>query len=363
MRLSLYFARQFATVFAVVFAGFGVILFLLDLVDEVNRFQGLGFGTLTGMAALHSPDTLYTTLPLVMILSTIGTFLRLARTSELIAARAAGQSALKILLAPVLTAFVIGLLAVAVMNPIVAGTKKRYETLAGAYGRGGTTSASFEGDGLWLRQGDDQGQWVIHAARANADGRALFDVTFIAFGLTGGPKLRIEAASAELKDGEWVAKAAKEWNFDTQGNPEAEAKRRDTLTLRSELTADQVRNSFGTPSSVSFWDIRSFIARLERAGFSARPYAVAYQMSLAQPLMLAAMVLVGAGFTMRHTRFGQTGLFVLLALASGLAIFFVRNFAQVLGESGQIPILLAAWTPPIAAILLSVSLLLHLEDG
>ena len=75
------------------------------------------------------------------------------------------------------------------------------------------------------------------------------------------------------------------------------------------------------------------------------------------------MVLVGAGFTMRHARFGNSGTLVLLALVSGIAIFFVRNFAQVLGESGQIPIVLAAWTPPVAAALLSVSLLLHLEDG
>jgi lipopolysaccharide export system permease protein len=41
----------------------------------------------------------------------------------------------------------------------------------------------------------------------------------------------------------------------------------------------------------------------------------------------------------------------------------LRSFAQVLGENGQIPILVAAWSPPIAAALLALSLLLHLEDG
>ena len=56
-------------------------------------------------------------------------------------------------------------------------------------------------------------------------------------------------------------------------------------------------------------------------------------------------------------------LLVLLALLGGFAIFFLRNFAQVLGENDQIPIVIAAWSPPIAAALLAVSLLLHLEDG
>ena len=54
---------------------------------------------------------------------------------------------------------------------------------------------------------------------------------------------------------------------------------------------------------------------------------------------------------------------VLYALVLGFSLYFIRNFAGLLGESGQLPILLAAWGPPLAAILLPMGLLLHLEDG
>ena len=54
---------------------------------------------------------------------------------------------------------------------------------------------------------------------------------------------------------------------------------------------------------------------------------------------------------------------VLLAILGGFALFFLRNFAQVLGDNGQIPVAMAAWTPPLAAVLLAMGLLLHLEDG
>ena len=86
-------------------------------------------------------------------------------------------------------------------------------------------------------------------------------------------------------------------------------------------------------------------------------------MELALPMLMAAMVLVAAGFTMRHVRFGGTGKMVLYALLAGFGFFFLRNFAQALGDSGQIPVLLAAWSPPVAAVMLSLGLLLHLEDG
>ena len=171
------------------------------------------------------------------------------------------------------------------------------------------------------------------------------------------------AGAAALQHGEWMATDAKEWKFETGGNPEASSVSHQTLNLTTNLTADQIRESFGDPATVAIWDLPRFIANLDRAGFSSRKHAVWLQMELALPLLMAAMVLVGAGFTMRHARLGRSGILVLFALLAGLAIFFVRNFAQVLGESGQIPIVLAAWSPPLAALLLALSLLLHLEDG
>jgi lipopolysaccharide export system permease protein len=47
----------------------------------------------------------------------------------------------------------------------------------------------------------------------------------------------------------------------------------------------------------------------------------------------------------------------------GFGLYFIRNFAQILGENGQLPVILAAWAPPVAALLLGVGLLLHTEDG
>jgi lipopolysaccharide export system permease protein len=86
-------------------------------------------------------------------------------------------------------------------------------------------------------------------------------------------------------------------------------------------------------------------------------------MALAQPLCMMAMVLGGSAFTMRHTRFGNTGVAVLLAILVGFSLYFVRNFAQILGENGQIPVLLAAWAPPVASVLLALGRLLPMEDG
>jgi lipopolysaccharide export system permease protein len=229
---------------------------------------------------------------------------------------------------------------------------------------GSASQLSVSGDGLWLRQGNQDGQTVIRAARTNLDGTELSGVTFLGFDAEGRPSYRIEAERARLVTGAWEIEGAKEWRFDTNATiPEADAFESPRLSLASNLTRDQIIDSFGTPSAIPIWELPRFISELEEAGFSARIHRTYFHMELALPLFIVAMVLVGAGFTMRHTRFGRTGLMVMMALALGFSLYFIRNLAAILGENGQIPIVLAAWGPPIAAILLPLALLLHLEDG
>ncbi len=365
MTLHLYLARRFTKSIMMVLGIFFIILMLLDMVEQIRRFGSTeaSFGTLLTLTLLNVPETLYTILPLIAILATLSMFLSLARSSELVVARASGRSALHSLIAPLFVAIVFGVFAVAVFNPIVAATSKQYETLADRLS-GRETQLSVSDDGLWLRQGGDEGQTVIRAERTNLDGTILSGVTFLGFNPEGGPAFRIEADRAKLVPGAWQIESAKEWRFDTESEiPEAEAFETEQMSLASNLTRDQILDSFGTPSAIPIWELPRFISDLEKAGFSARNYRTFFHMELALPLFIVAMVLVGAGFTMRHTRFGRTGLMVLMALGLGFTLYFIRNFAAILGENGQIPILLAAWGPPVAAVLLPLGLLLHLEDG
>jgi lipopolysaccharide export system permease protein len=365
MILHLYFARRFATAFLFLTGVFYALIVLVDLIEQTRKFSSfnVSLSDRLGLTFLNAPETINQILPLIMILATVTLFLGLARTSELVVTRAAGRSAIRSLISPVIVSLIIGGFAVTVLNPIVAATSKRYVSLAESYHNGGVSALSISGEGLWLRQGDENGQTVIRAARSNADASALYDVTFVAYAPNSGPIRRIEAGSAVLGDGEWSLRNAKVWPLVSGLNPEANAVTHDLLLLPSTLTLDSIRESLGKPSSVSIWDMRYFIAQLEQAGFSARRHKVWFQAEIARPFFLMAMVLVAAAFTMRHTRFGGTGTAVLSAVLLGFGLYFIRSFAQILGENGQIPILLAAWAPPATAIFLALGLLLHAEDG
>ncbi|MGJ8624050.1 MAG: LPS export ABC transporter permease LptG [Yoonia sp.] len=364
MILHAYFARRFFKNFLGVAAVFALIILLVDVVEQLRKFasRDATFLDVVMLSLLNGPSGFYRILPLVMILAAVSFFLAMSRSSEMVVTRAAGRSALRALLAPLAVTFAIGVASVMVLNPIVAATSKAYEARIDAL-RGTASVLSLGSSGLWLRQGDQTGQTVIRAQRTNLDGTRLTDVTFLTFTNDGTPAARVRAGSAELSQGAWVLRGVKSWPLLGENVPEAAAVQMPQMTLPSTLTADQIRNSFGTPSSIPIWDLPRFIDRLQTAGFSAQRHLVWFQSELALPVFLIAMLLIAASFTMRHQRGGRTGLMVLFAVLLAFVTYFVRNFALVLGENGDLPAALAAWVPPLAAIGLSLGLLLHNEDG
>jgi lipopolysaccharide export system permease protein len=364
MKLHRYFAWRFLRMFLGVFLVLSTFQGLFDLIEEVRRVgdQG-GFPKALALTALKLPEGIYQILPLVMILSSVALFLGLARSSELVIARAVGRSGLVTLLAPWAVSLFLGVLIVSVLNPIMAITSKLYAEQVEMLENGVTSTISIGPEGLWLRQGSSAGQAVIRASRANSDGTRLFDVSIVNYGQDLGPETRIIAQEAALQDGEWILTNAKLWPLSSQITSETKATEHAQIALPSNLTRENIRDRFGKPSTVPIWDLPEFIANLEQAGFSSRRHTVWLNMELARPLFLAAMMLVGAAFTMRPTRLGKTGLAVLSAVLLGFALFYVRNFAQILGESGQLPPILAAWTPAVASLLLALGIILHMEDG
>ncbi len=363
MILHRYFARRFFWSLAMVFGILTLIMWLVDLVGDLQDYTELAFPKVLQLTFLRLPAKSYEILPLAVVLATVALFVRLARTSELVVVRAAGRSGLVSVMAPVAVVALVGVLGLTSFNPIVAATARRHNDLVNDYFGGGSAIMVLANEGLWLRQGGPDGQTVIHAERASSDLTVLFGTTFLDFASDGTPVRRIKASAARLREGEWVLYDVKLWELAQSDNPEATAVELEQLRLASALTHDRIIDSFGKPEYIPIWELPAFIAQLEQAGFSARRYAMWYQMELARPLFLMALVIISAALTMRPARLSNTGLSVLAAVMLGFGLHYLRNFAQILGENGQIPIHLAAWAPPVASFLLATGLLLHMEDG
>ncbi|WBU60628.1 LPS export ABC transporter permease LptG [Paracoccus albus] len=366
MILARYFALRYLRAFLLLAGVFLAILLLIDMVEQIRRFSddGITLGGAARLSALSVAGSFYDILPLVGLLAGIMLFLALSRTSEMVAIRASGRSALSSVAAPAFMAALIGTFAVAVLNPMVAATESHYSAAVARIESGTSQTVSLSEDAVWLRQaiGGEGGQMMIRAARTSPDATRLYDASFIIYEPEIGPATRIEAKEAILTEGNWQLSDVKQWSLEDP-NPEASASRTDSLNLPTELTADRIRDGFGSPQAVPIWELPNYIAGLERAGFSALRHRVWLQMELALPLTLAAMVMIASVFTIRHLRGRKTGGLVMAAFTAGLGLFFLRSMAQILGDSAGLAPAFAGWAPPVIALLFAVGALLQLEDG
>ena len=112
-----------------------------------------------------------------------------------------------------------------------------------------------------------------------------------------------------------------------------------------------------------FWGLWGAIAHTEQAGFSATGYRLELQNLLATPVMFAAMSVLAAAFSLRLIRLGGLAALAGSGVALGFVIFFFNEFCRALGKAGAIPPFVAAWTPPLIALLAGFTLLCYTEDG
>jgi lipopolysaccharide export system permease protein len=354
-----YLAVQFFLGVVVVYCAVLMLAFSIDIVDLLNRTagHGVGFSVVVGMAVLQLPDLGQKFLPFAILLGGVFTFARLSRSQELVATRAAGISAWDFLLPPLVVAVLVGICAVTVFTPVSARMFAEFAGMEARYVKGEASQLSVSQNGLWLRQGNETQQSVIHALRVADQGQHLEDVIVFLYGAEDQFRGRIDAKTGQLQDRAWLLKDA--WVSGPGGTP----KHHETYLLDTTLTPAQIQESFASPDTLSFWDLPSFIRAAQAAGFSATRYQLYLYTLYALPALFAAMVFMAASFSLRISREGGVIKVILFSAACGFGVYFFSDLTRVLGQSGAVPVLLAATAPAIAAILIGMTLLFNQEDG
>ena len=366
MTLYLYFGRRFVLAFLRVFAVLALLIFLVETLENIRGLSkyGVDFSQAFILAATSAPAYILQTLPIIVMLSALTFCVALARSNEFVVSRAVGISALRAMGVPAFYAFVLGLVAILFLNPLAATFSVKHAELKAKYTNLDRQAVSIGKDGFWLRQKDETGQTVIHAQNTNQFGTTLRGVTALKFDDAGDVISRMFSRTAILSKDEWIFTAGKYWALGRGAvNPESTSTTFAIRRFPTDITPEQILEGYPKPNTVPIWDLPRMISVIGEAGFSVLPHVIHFNIELARPLMLIAMTIIGAAFTLQNARLGNLGVSVFLALSCGFSLYFLQNLAMTLGEAGEIPVFAAAWAPPLSAILLALGLFLKFEDG
>ncbi|WP_174299524.1 LptF/LptG family permease [Caulobacter sp. S45] len=321
-------------------AGLGFVLFfqIVDLQEMSPKIlsRGLGVAGLARYETLRAPAMVLQLGGLAILVGAVATFFALGRSSESVAMQACGVSPYRILRAAAPVALAMAALEFGLSAEVAPHAQA---ALDGWWSDSTPVQERVAPQGRWLRVGRD----LLHADHVSADGRSLQGVTMYGRDADGLLRSRTSAATLQWARG-WRAGATR---FDQVGEAgdvvtRAPASRWTGVGLSPFDLRAVTRTSEETTTLAAVWTRVSGAATDKRG----HDLATRVQHGLSEPLspfimlLLASPVLVWSG-----GRRGQT-LPLGAALGSGLAFLMTDGLLTALGEAGDLPALVAAWTAP-----------------
>jgi len=358
--LTFYISARFLKAILGLFLLAAVLIFLFDVLELVRRGgdrEGFSVLRVSLISLLRVPLLLEQVLPFAVLFGSIAAFVGLGRALELVVTRAAGISVWQFTAPAIAVGLFLGIFSVAVYNPAAVWLQERSdEVAAGLF----TAEQSFllqTTNDVWIRQDGLDGESVLLGKQLLEGGKRLLGVTIFTFDENGIFQERIEAREARLGNELWSLTDA------TVYTTEQDPQKYGSYSVSTFLTPAEVRQSIGSPESVSFWSLPQFIELARRAGLPAYRYALQYQTLLARPLLLTAMILIAATVSLRVSRFGGLGKMILGGILAGFVLYVLSELAKDFGGAGIVPPLVAAWAPGVFGVLMGLTILLHQEDG
>jgi lipopolysaccharide export system permease protein len=360
-KLARYFGLRFLSAVVLVFAGIFALVALLDYIELMRRATDLPnvSAVLVAKTSLFRvPQVTERILPFCVLIGAMYCYLNLSRRLELVVARSAGMSAWQFISPALMVAFLLGVFATTVYNPVSAilqERSKRYE--AELFGENAIRGSGGTGGTFWISQRNADGQAIINAKSSRDQGVELYGVSVFTFDNAGHFKQRIAARAAVLEPGVWRLLDTRIFELSAPPVNQPEVR------FKTSLTPEQVRESFATPETVPFWELPLYIKIAEHAGLVAAGYRLQFQKLLARPFLLAAMVFLAAAVSLRFFRFGGVQKMVLSGVAAGFLLYILSKVTEDLSKAELMHPVAAAWLPVLAGGVTGLIALLYQEDG
>ncbi len=358
--ISRYLAGKFLIAMLGTFAICALLIFMIDMIEllrQSGKYGSVPLVTLVRLAVLRLPTYTEFLLSFTVLVGAIWALMALGRKSELTILRASGMSVWQFLMPGMAIALLLGGLSVVLYNPMAAVARTKAEHLfAEAFGRE-SNLLSAGTSGTWIRQNGVDGQSVISAGAAKDRGLSLTAVAATVFDDKGRFKERIDARSGQLKDGYWELQDA--WVARTGEAPQQFT----TYLLSTYLTRDRAEEALGSAYALSFWELPNLIEDAEKASLSTTNFRIQYASLLSRPLLCVVMVLLAATVSLKSFRSGGIQTMVVTGMIGGFGFFLLAEVSRQIGLAGLAPSWAAVWLPVSLAMFVSLTVLMHQEDG
>jgi len=276
-------------------------------------------------------------LPLAVFMGTLVAYYNLIKSSEGIIISSAGRSPYQSATPFLIGACIIGIVAATIINPYSVNLSKKNIS---------DYHLKMIDNSIWLRETSNNGFLTTHAMNMTMKKGDIHFKKVNLYIQDSKFKLieRVSADTAVLSTkGIDIQNALV---VDSNGKTKKE-KRHITTSLNPQTVLDR----YLQPKQISFWELPSFIIKMNKIGAPIRGHLIQFWTLLFLPLTMMAMTILGIAFSQTKQRRNYSfGIKFSIGILTCFAIYFIVNLFNALGATGALPPLLSIIAPQLIII-------------
>jgi LPS export ABC transporter permease LptF/LPS export ABC transporter permease LptG len=318
-----------------------VLIGVVDLLQTLDRFLRVKppFTTIVEHFVYRLPGELYKGLPMIVLIATVFLFLSLTRQRELDAFKAAGISLYRASLPILLVAGAISVLAVAFQEIVLPDINAKSEEVDRVKIRGQLPRHLQRQTQIWYRSSDTR---FFRMALLDPVGKSMEGLTVLDISRDFRMEERLDARAAQWSADGWQLTDGVFRRVGPQNRVTSEMF--DSRLLAMPEHIDDFIQLQNAPDTMSFLELRAYVARLRDGGHRVTRYLVQLYSKLSFPLVHVIMALVAIPFALVSPRSGGRAMGIGVAIVIAVGYWVVHSIALAFAQADLLPAALAAWT-------------------
>ncbi|HTI54757.1 MAG TPA: LPS export ABC transporter permease LptG, partial [Verrucomicrobiae bacterium] len=318
-----------------------VLIGVVDLLQTLDRFLRVKppFTTILEHFAYRLPGELYKGLPMIVLIATVFLFLSLTRQRELDAFKAAGISLYRASLPILLVAGGISVLAVTFQEIVLPDINAKSEEVDRVKIRGQLPRHLQRQTQIWYRSSDTR---FFRMALLDPVGKSMEGLTVLDISRDFRLLERLDARTAQWSAEGWQVTDGVFRRVGPQNRVTSEMF--DSRVLAMPEHIDDFIQLQNAPDTMSFLELRAYVARLRDGGHRVTRYLVQLYSKLSFPLVHVIMALVAIPFALVSPRSGGRAMGIGVAIVIAVGYWVVHSVALAFAQADLLPAALAAWT-------------------
>ncbi len=338
--ISQHILRLFLTAIIVSLVAFVSIFFIVDLVEQLDRFLDREVAPLyiALYYAYYLPYIIVLTIPISLLLASLYTFGQLTKSGEITAMKASGLSLYRLISPLLLVSAVISLGIFWAGEWIVPQASMKRTQIKAEQVRTKTGEEQYFRYNIHFR-GEEGRQFYIKAIdRRTGKCTGFYIVEF----REGSVTKIITAETAIWTNGSWLLLKGIERKFQEKGPLSgyisfASTRYRDWVETPEDFLRGQK-----LPEEMNYNELARLIESVKRGGGDIQGYLVDLHLKLAFPCISLIIVLLGSALA-SNLRRGGVAIGFVLSVGTCFLYWGLLRFAQAFGHAGILPPFAAAW--------------------